>query len=498
MGALAIELCDAGFAAATCEKAEARLQAFADEQGMPDWPGFAYHDGQKLCFGRAAEDAWFVHPRRVTHTFWERLAHEPAVLNVPGKVPSYSELGFHFLREFSHALLAAGPVEKVVLAVPGAYLKDAATEDEKVGLLLGMASELKLPLAGIMDMACAALCDPRAGGYNPALPVVVIDLHLEGTELSFLVAEDKLQRTSFLQLPQAGQAQLLKHLLGTMGNRFLRHAAFDILEDGRIEQIFYRQVKSFLLTGASEYRFQINTANRNYEMLAKHELLMADAQSFVAAIVHGLQNFLHEAAHAADGCTVALTHRAACVPGLEMRLRAMGFRRLLRLPAGAAACGAACVGANRLVLPADMADVPVETAVPLADTRRATGTPWETRLHKVRANETHLTPTHAILHGVGHRIAGDGRFVIGAGAPAKADLPLPESFNAAENCAIPLVREGGRLWLVDGVHERAGAAADDVPLRTAVEAGDRLTIRCGSAHVDVLFAHCQEKNGTRG
>lgn len=497
MGALGIELCDAGFQAATCEKTEAHLAAFTDPQGLPDWPGFAYHDGQKVSFGRAAEDQWFVHPRRVTHTFWERLAHEPAVLNLPGKIPAFSELGFHFLREVCRPLLAAGAPEKVVLAVPGAYLKDAATEDEKVGLLLGMASELKLPLAGIMDMACAALCDPRAGGYNPALPVVVIDLHLEGAELSFLVAEDRLQRTSFLQLPQAGYAQLLKHLLGTMGNRFLRHAAFDILEDGRIEQIFYRQVKSFTLTGAAEFRFQINTATRNYEMLAKHEQLVADAQGFVAAIAHGLQTFLHDAAHAADGCTVALTHRAACVPGLEPRLRAMGFRRLLRLPAGAAACGAACVGANRLVLPSDMADVPVETSVPLEDTRRATGTPWETRLHKARVHETHLSPTHAILHGVGHAIVGEERFVIGAGK-TPADLALPEAFNAAEHCAIPLVREGGRLWLVDVTPERAGSGADETHLRTAVEAGDRLTIRCGAAHVDVLFAHCAEKNGSRG
>ena len=54
----------------------------------------------------------------------------------------------------------------------------------RIGLLLGMAGELKLPLAGIVDMACAALCDPRAHGFNPALPVVVVDLHLEGADLT--------------------------------------------------------------------------------------------------------------------------------------------------------------------------------------------------------------------------------------------------------------------------------------------------------------------------
>lgn len=497
MGTLAIEFCDAGFQAATCENAEAHLRALVDKEGMPDWPGFAYHDGQRLCFGRAAEDVWLVHPRRVTHAFWSRLAHEPAVLNVPGKPSSFSELAFHFLREFTRPIIATGsPVDKVVFAVPGIYLKDAATEDEKIGLLLGMAHELKLPLAGIMDMACAALCDPRASGYNPTLPVAVLDIHLEGAEVSLLVPEEQLQRTSFWHLPHSGYAQLLKHLTATMGNRFLRASAFDILEDGRIEQIFYRQLKGFVLTGASEYRFQINTASRNYEMLAKHEQLTADSQAFVAKIVHELQSFLATAAHAPDGCTLALTQRATCIPGLEAKLRATGFRRLLRLPTGAAACGAASVGASRLRLPSDVADVPVETAVPLADTRRAVGTPWETHLQKARSNDAHLTPTHAILNGIGHAIGGSELFVIGAGNAA-SDLPLPESFNGAENCAIPLIREGGRLWFMEGTPTPAGAGGTEPPPRIVVEAGDRLMIRSGPVQTEVLFAHFPEASGGR-
>ena len=33
--------------------------------------------------------------------------------------------------------------------------------------------------------------------------------------------------------------------------------------------------------------------------------------------------------------------------------------------------------------------------------------------------------------------------------------------------------------------------------RTAVESGDHLTIRCGTAAADVLFAHCSPANGHR-
>ena len=158
MPTIGLELCDAGFLTAASDHTDTKLLAIADSKGATDWPGFAYHEGSHFSFGRTAEDMWFVHPRRVAHAFWSKLAHDTvSTLNIPTRSPSGSELSFFFLREFIQQLIAAsGPLEKIVLAVPGSYLKDAAAEEEKVGLLLGMAAELKLPLAGIVDMACAA------------------------------------------------------------------------------------------------------------------------------------------------------------------------------------------------------------------------------------------------------------------------------------------------------------------------------------------------------
>src|ERR1041385_8314152 len=200
MATLGIEMCDAAFQAALGTPNESKLLTVTDGSGAGDWPGFAYYDGQRYLFGRAAEDAWFVHPRRVAHTFWSRLSHESSTLGPIGKAASFSELSFHFLREFRDRVAATGtPLDKIVLAVPGSYLKDAATEEEKIGLLLGMADELKLPLAGVVDMACAALCDPRSNGFNPSLPVVVVDLHLEGADVTLLTSTDeKLERRDFL------------------------------------------------------------------------------------------------------------------------------------------------------------------------------------------------------------------------------------------------------------------------------------------------------------
>ena len=494
MPTLGIELCDAAFQAATCTNQETKPLASADHDGVVDWPGFAYFDGQKFTYGRSAENQWFVHPRRVAHTFWSRLTHEPSTLGPAGKPAPFSQLAFHFFQEFVQQITAAGPAEKIMLAVPGAYLKDPATEEERIGLLLGMAGELKLPLAGIVDMACAALCDPRGPGFNPALPIVVVDVHLEGSDLTFLTAEEHLERSDFIHLPQSGLAHLLKHLTGTMGNRFLRHTAFDILEDGRIEQTFFRQTKEFLVSGAPEHRFQINTATRAYEMIAKREQLAADSQAFVNTLVQGVQTFLRNSEHSGEPCTIALMDRAARLPGLDSRLRASGFHRILRLAPGAAGCGAARIGESRLKPAPDLADVPVETAVPVALAKRTAAASWEVRIQKQRSHGTpRPSPTHVILEGLGHAL-GSGRCTIGV-AGIGADVTLPDTFSAAEDCAIPLVHESGRLWLVDSTLPRVAGSAPGA--RTLLESGDRLTIQCGTATADVLFAHCATANTSR-
>ncbi|MBI5769044.1 MAG: hypothetical protein HZA93_14715 [Verrucomicrobia bacterium] len=490
---LGLELCDAGFITASCAQGEPALLGIPDRTGATDWPGFVYHEGADYTFGRAAEDMWFVHPRRVAHTFWSKLAHEPSALTVAGKPPSFSELAFFFLREFAQRLAAtAGPCEKLVLAVPGAYLKDTATEDEKIGLLLGMADELKLPLAGIVDLGCAALCDPRSPGFNVALPIVVVDVQQEGTDFSLFAVDEQLERQHFLHLPNSGYVPLFKHLTAAMGNRFLRHTAFDILEDGRIEQTFFRQTKNFFLGGAAEHRYQINTATRNYEMLAKQDQLAGDAQAFINTLVQALHSFLDHAAQTPALCTVALTARTSALPGIDARLKAAGFGRQLRLHPGAAACGAARIGFNRLQVPADISEVSVAISVPLSDTRRLAAAACETRLHKARHAGAPPLPTHAIVDGIGHDLAGHGAFTIG-GAGSGAHLVLPDSFSHSADASVALVRENGRVWFVEPPGPGTGGAASRIPLG----AGDRLALRCGTAAAEILFAHCPSPGSSR-
>lgn len=481
MKTLGLELADAGLAAARGGEPGAAPEPLVvpDRQGAQDWPGYACSDGKAVTLGRAAEDLWCVHPRRIDLQFWARLGHDPSALQVNGKTLSSSELAFLFLREFCARLESvAGRPEQVVLAVPGAYLRDPAIEEERVGLLLGLAHELRLPLVAVVDAGLAALCDPRGPGCDPNLPVVLVDAGLTGADLTLLQpAAGRLARTAHLHLPQAGLAALRRQLTAALGNRFLRQTTFDILTDGRVEQAFFRQVHDFLSGDATEHRFVIGTGARTYEMNTKREQLAADAPGTAAAIAQGLQDLLARRNGGPAPGTVALTDRAARIPGLEARLRATSPARLVRLPPHAAAVGAARLGHTSAQAPSDLAEVPVWSEVDLAAFTPIPAGAWRLRVARTGTGEAENGPTHLVLAGLAHPLPRQRRFTFGPPS-ADPDLPLPLP---AGSPAWTLVHEGGR-WRLAG----AGVAEPSAPLT----AGDRLELALGDEKSELLLVRC--------
>ena len=148
-------------------------------------------------------------------------------------------------------------------------------------------------------------------------------------------------------------------------------------------------------------------------------------------------------------------------------------------------------------VPSDLGDVPLEIEVPLADTRRLAAVQWEARLVKSREPGPRVSPTHAILAGIGYALGRLPRFIIGP-SETGADLALPNSIEAPPDCVVPLLLESGRLWFTDPGSANTKKGDDGGLSRTAIEAGDRLMIRCGSANVEVLFAECRGPSGVRG
>lgn len=486
MKVLGLELCDAGLLAAGMSNGTLSLVGPVTGPDLFGWPAVAHRRGERLVFGPEAEAIWFEQPRCVSHLFLEKLSHETADFAEPGPSRlSFSQVAYYFLKDFNERLRREGhEPDKVVLAVPGAYLRDAATEEERIGLLLGIADELKLPLVRIIDLACAALFEPAAREFPRGLPIIHVDVHLHGTEISLLRQEDALVRTHYHHVPLAGYAQILRHLKNAMGNRFLRHTAFDIHEDRRLEQAFYEQTKQFLLAPVrsdKEFLYQLNTGQRSYQMAATRTQLESDLLGFEQAIVQGVTTVAQEAALTPSRCVLSLSDRAARLDGLMARLRDAGFSRLFALRPGAAALGAAALGDDSPVV-ADLGDVPVDLSAPLHYTS-GHDRPVESILHRPVEGAERPAPSHVIVDGIGHVIGHSGLTLGTRHAVSGVDVPLPEAFDAVGDYVVRILRDRNGLRL-----ELPGGGPDEPA--TPVNAGDRLALRSGTLSTEVLFAHC--------
>lgn len=498
MSSIGLELCDAGMHAACTGEAGPALIEIDPPGAVPSWPGMVRAVAGGYVFGSEAEAAWFTEPRSVSHAFWDKLSLEVSDLNTPGRPSSFSELAYHSLRNFTARLKEkAGAIDSVALAVPGAFLKDEPAEEMKIGLLLGMAREIGLPLVRIVDLSCAAASRMAAQELPRGLFVAHLDLHLQSAEVSILRRDERLARWHFQLVPRVGFTQILRHLKNTMGNRFLRNTTFDINEDRRIEQVFYEQTKAFLLGDqqlAQDFLFQVNTTRRSYQMTVTRPQLAADLQPFVQPLAQAVGNLVQAAALSPSRCVVTLSDRAARLDGLEMRLRADGFRGVVRLRTGAAAMEAAVLARESPPV-TDLAEVPVESSLSLRAPARV---PVEAALLKAEGRHGRPPPSHVILDGIGYAIGGEGLRIGTEHNSTFVDVVLPEAFNTLGDYVLRLVREGPHLCFEAPMGGGNGAAVGrDKTHLVPVESGDRLALRSDGASAELLFAYYKTPEGQR-
>ncbi|GAB1487635.1 hypothetical protein MASR2M8_00750 [Opitutaceae bacterium] len=493
MSIIGLEFCDAGLQVA--HETEAGPEFIDLGGGETGWPAVACQEGDTFRFGLEADSMWFTHPRSVSHLFIEKLSHEGSELSGKnGAALSFSQLAFYFLSDYTRRMRArADTPAKFVLAVPGRYLRNTATEEQTIGLLLGMVSELNLPLVRIIDMGCAALGGAAARELPRGSAVVHVDVHLHAAEISVYRQETQLVRRHYHHVPQTGYAPILRHLKNAMGNRFLRHTAFDIHEDRRLEQAFYQQTKDFLLGPGrleKEFLYQINTGRRSYQMPVTRTQLAADLQGFDQTLVTHVTSVAHDQGISPSHCVVSLTDRAARLDGLEAKLRSAGFNRILRLRPGAAAMGAAALGADWPTV-SDLCDVPVEASVPLTFAS-AHELPVEANLIRPSSLDGRPAPSHVIIDGIGRAIGENGLLIGTRHTHSQVDASLPEPFDAVGDYAVRISRDGPRIRLELPSGGTALAPVDLV-------AGDRLCLIGAGQTAEILLAACPSSvNGHQG
>ena len=276
MSLIGIELADAGIMAAD-STTEALLQI--DGQACES-PGFALPQKEGLLVGKAAESKAHLFPRQIIHNFWDHLNTDP--LEQPGNYlpQSTAEIAYNHLDSIWQQIQRSGA--DVIMAVPGFY------DRQQLGLILGIANELSIPVRGFVPLALAA-----SPGAQPGKMMLHLDIHLHRLEVTYVKQEEQLSMEDPVTGTKKGLIYLHRKWAEAIAQEFVSSTRFDPLHRAVSEQELYDRLPGILfnLQHSPSIAFDMTGGSRTYGITLTRELFTAQAESVyteIGQIIQGL------------------------------------------------------------------------------------------------------------------------------------------------------------------------------------------------------------------
>ncbi len=454
--ALAIELNDAGIITAT------------EETWRDEGPGYALLDPEGLLLGAEARRQARLRPRRLNTRFWHELSTDP----MP-RPESYAT---------SHADLACAQLAHIWERRPpgtdGAlFVAPGFMERSTLGLVLGIAAELDMPVAGMVDTAVAASV-LRA----PGRVLAHLDVHLHSAVLTRLEQGAQLERDEVELFPAAGQQVLEDAWARAAAGAFVTQTRFDPLHAAQTEQALHDGLRTWLaaLEDNTEVVAELPVGDRTLSARLGRDVVMDPASEAYQALGARLDSWRHPG----TPVLVQLSDRAACLPGLLRFLDALPGVETRRLEAAAAGRGAL---ARQSEIRAGDGQVRFVTRLSPLDSLP----PPEASAAGIGIGAgTGTAPTHLLLEGEAVAI-GDEGLAVGLAPPAGSPgLVLPSPASGVSRLHFSLSRRDGRVVLED--HSRYGTFVNESRVRepVALQPGDR--IRVGAPGVTLRAIRVRE------
>jgi len=325
MSIIGIELCDAGIMAADGTKAELlQIDGLADES-----PGFALPAKDGLLVGKAAESKAHLFPRQIIHHFWDQLSTEP--LEQPGAhaPKSTAEIAYHHLEHIWRQIKRHG--DEVLIVVPGFYGR------QQLGLILGIANELSIPVRGFVPLAMAA--SPCA---HPGKMILHLDIHLHRLEVTYLKQNRQLALADSVTGTEKGLLYLHRQWAEAIGQDFVASTRFDPFHQANSEQELYNRLPGILynLRHSRSIAFDMTGGSRTYAITLTRKRIADKAGAAYAEICRIIEELRSQHEQSASPILLQLTHRLARLPGCRRVLADIENAEILELEKGAGARGA--------------------------------------------------------------------------------------------------------------------------------------------------------------
>ncbi|MDH3509578.1 MAG: FHA domain-containing protein [Gammaproteobacteria bacterium] len=195
-------------------------------------PGYALARDGGMLFGLQAWRQARLHPRQSMNQFWRQLSEQPLSKALKGYASS-ADLVHAQLEQISADFPA--DLEGVIFAVP-AYWTPA-----QLGLLLGIALELAIPVRGLVDSAIAA-----TRREYPGRDLLHLDISLHDLTVTRIMQDGRSALGDRWTMEQCGVVTMERACAEYIAEHFVESTRFDPLHDARSEQYLYDNLHAWL------------------------------------------------------------------------------------------------------------------------------------------------------------------------------------------------------------------------------------------------------------
>ena len=445
---------------------DAGLTLLDDRQIVYREPGFALLEDDHIVTGNAAFARARINPRRIQHRYWSALSADPFRDRRFAHLTPADIASRHL-----ESLWAGKDGNELVIAVPS-YM-----DAPNLGLLLGIAGELGVPIVAMVDAAVAA----TRRRYVNAVPVH-LDMGLHTTMLTRLSQADQAQVEQAEVLEDCGVYQLYDTWLNVVAEAFVQQSRFDPLHTAETEQMLVSQLASWLGQASIQETVRLEVAHADLTHRAEVEsMVLIDA---VAPYYQLIASKLRALYRAGETPALQISDRVARLPGLSELLKARVGGEVFALEAGATARGALArtrdLGASgggvslRRQLPWDQSEFVVEAAEP---EQAAEGMPT----HLLFGHTAYAIGTAPLV--VGSQ-SGDGERVL------TLDAEMPGI--SRRHCTLK--RQEGKCLVEDASRYGTFLNGHRITGSTILQVGD--TLRVGSPGFELHLITTDEQHGT--
>lgn len=466
MTRLGLELSDAGILAAGGNPPK----LLAVDGRYQESPGYAVPAKKRLLVGKSAADKAHLFPLQVIHTFWDQLNADPLEKKYPF-AQNHAEIACAHLSHIWKYIKIYG--DELIIAVPDFYGR------EQMGLILGMAQELSIPVKGFVSLPIAASFKPFAHAM-----LLYLDIHLHRFEIIDLRQGDHLTLKNSVAVREISLEQLYRNWVESIAEEFVRTTRFDPLHQAATEQELYNRLPTALeiLKTNSDFIFEISQPKHRYRITLFRDMLKKKSAAVYDEICRFVERFQHEHGITSVLTVLQLTHRIAGLPGLKERLSKIDNCHVIELEPGAGALGV-------LRIWDQLSDTHADHGASFFAGRSWQPAEPKASQNLFRKSSESLQPTHLLYHDIAYALSetplliGSTDYPLGRGIHVQA----ASSVISKKHCTVQ--RDNDQVLLID--YSNHGTFVDNqrVVERTYLNLGQ--TIRLGTSEETIRLIACK-------